>query len=197
MSYHANQSFSLFFVRHGVTDVNFRGLRCGGDLDIPLTDIGCDQAYLLAKQIKMMDLDIGLIVCSSLIRVQQTALIINGVLGNLQTVTDPSFNERLLGDWNMKSIADTEQDLASGVPPPGGESDEQFQSRVEVGVERINALLPRRPLVVSSKGVGRMLNTILGGAGRLVVGNGEIVEFAVRRDPLDKLFLDVRRPHQV
>ena len=37
----------------------------------------------------------------------------------------------------------------------------------------------RRPLLVSSKGVGRVLNGLLGGQGRMQVGNGEIVEFSV------------------
>jgi 2,3-bisphosphoglycerate-dependent phosphoglycerate mutase len=61
MTYHADRPFTLYFVRHGVTEVNFKGLRCGGDLDVPLMDVGCDQAYLLAKQISRMELDIGLI----------------------------------------------------------------------------------------------------------------------------------------
>ncbi len=49
MGYQFQQPFNFYFVRHGVTDLNFRGLRCGGDLDVPLTDIGCDQAFMLAK----------------------------------------------------------------------------------------------------------------------------------------------------
>jgi probable phosphoglycerate mutase len=52
MTYQADRPFTLYFVRHGVTEPNFRGYRCGGDLDLPLMDIGCDQAYLLAKQIE-------------------------------------------------------------------------------------------------------------------------------------------------
>ena len=69
MSYHADRPFTLYFVRHGVTEPNFRGFRCGGDLDIPLMDIGCDQAYLLAKQIEKMNLGIGVIVACNVVAV--------------------------------------------------------------------------------------------------------------------------------
>lgn len=41
MSYQFQDPFSFHFVHHGVTELNFRGLRCGGDLDVPLADIGC------------------------------------------------------------------------------------------------------------------------------------------------------------
>ena len=75
----------LLLVRHGVTEPNFRGFRCGGDLDIPLMDIGCDQAYLLAKQIEKMNLRVGVILTGSLVRTRQTASIISGVLGNVRS----------------------------------------------------------------------------------------------------------------
>jgi len=34
----------LHFVRHGATAANLVGLRCGGDIDLPLTDTGRRQA---------------------------------------------------------------------------------------------------------------------------------------------------------
>src|SRR5512134_715634 len=130
MSYQADRPFTLYFVRHGVTEPNFRGFRCGGDLDIPLMDIGCDQAYLLAKQIDKMGLRIGFIVTGSLIRTRQTASIIAGVLGNVNIVVDPLLNERRLGQWNNRPIAETEELIASKATPPGGESEEEFTRRV-------------------------------------------------------------------
>src|SRR5262245_13223948 len=179
--FQADRPFTLFFVRHGVTEPNFRGFRCGGDFDIPLMDIGCDQAYLLAKQIEKMNLRIGVIIAGSLIRTRQTASIISGVLGNLPIEIEPLFNERRLGQWNNRPIAETEELLAARVTPPGGESEEEFISRVAVGLEHLRSYLDRRPLLVSSKGVGRVMNGLLGGQGRMQVGNGEIVEFTVSR----------------
>jgi len=174
-----DRPFTLFFVRHGITEPNFRGFRCGGDLDIPMMDIGCDQAYLLAKQIEKMNLRIGVIIAGSLIRTRQTASIISGVLGTVPVEVEPLLNERRLGQWNKRPIADTEEMLKQGVTPPGGESEEQFKARVALAFDHLRPYLERRPLLVSSKGVGRMLNAILGGTDRMAVANGEIVEFEV------------------
>ena len=195
MTYHADRPFTLYFVRHGVTEPNLRGFRCGGDLDIPLMDIGCDQAYLLAKQIEKMNLRIGVIITGSLIRTRQTASIISGVLGNVPIEIEPLFNERRLGQWNNRPIAETEELLAAKVTPPGGEAEDDFQRRVSAGLDNLRPHLARRPLLVSSKGVGRVLNGLLGGEGRMQIGNGEIVEFAVARDHGAQV-LRVARPHQ-
>jgi probable phosphoglycerate mutase len=179
MAYQADRPFTLYFVRHGITEPNFRGFRCGGDSDIPMMDIGCDQAYLLAKQIEKMNLRVGVIVAGSLIRTRQTASIISGVLGTVPVEIEPLLNERKLGQWNNRPIAETEELLKRKVTPPGGESDDQFEARVALALEHLRAYFDRRPLIVSSKGVGRVLNLLLGGTERMTVGNGEIVEFAV------------------
>jgi len=144
-----------------------------------MMDIGCDQAYLLAKQIEKMNLRIGVIIAGSLIRTRQTASIISGVLGTVPVEVEPLLNERRLGQWNKRPIADTEEMLKQGVTPPGGESEEQLKARVALAFDHLRPYLERRPLLVSSKGVGRMLNAILGGTDRMAVANGEIVEFEV------------------
>ena len=195
MTYQADRPFTLYFVRHGVTEPNFRGFRCGGDLDLPLMDIGCDQAYLLAKQIEKMNLRIGVIVTGSLIRTRQTASIISGVLANVPVEIEPLLNERRLGQWNNRPIAETEELLAAKVTPPGGEPEDEFQRRVAMALDNLRPHLDRRPLIVSSKGVGRVLNALLGGQGRMQVGNGEIVEFAVGQGHGTQA-LKVARPHQ-
>ena len=196
MSYQADRPFTLYFVRHGVTEPNFRGYRCGGDLDLPMMDIGCDQSYLLAKQIERMNLRIGVIVSGSLIRTRQTASIISGVLGNIPIEIDPLLNERRLGEWNNRPIAETEEQLAAKMTPPGGESEEDFQRRVMMALQNLRPHLDRRPLIVSSKGVGRVMNALLGGQGRMQVGNGEIVEFVVGPNA-EAPGVRVRRPTQI
>ncbi len=195
MTYHADRPFTLYFVRHGITEPNFRGFRCGGDLDLPMMDIGCDQAYLLAKQIDKMNLRIGVIIAGSLIRTRQTAAIISGVLGTVPVEVEPLLNERRLGQWNNRPIGETEDMLKRGVTPPGGESEDQFESRIALALDRMRHHLERRPLIVSSKGVGRVLNNLLGGTERMTVGNGEIVEFAVSPHA-NAPSLRVTRPHQ-
>jgi 2,3-bisphosphoglycerate-dependent phosphoglycerate mutase len=195
MTYQADRPFTLYFVRHGITEPNFRGFRCGGDSDLPMMDIGCDQAYLLAKQIEKMNLRIGVIVAGSLIRTRQTAAIISGVLGVVPIEIEPLLNERKLGQWNNRPIAETEDQLKRKVTPPGGESEDQFEARVALALEHLRTQFDRRPLIVSSKGVGRVLNNLLGGTERMTVGNGEIVEFAVAPHA-GQAALRVTRPHQ-
>jgi probable phosphoglycerate mutase len=175
----ADRPFTLYFVRHGITEPNFRGFRCGGDLDLPMMDIGCDQAYLLAKQIERMHLRNGVIIAGSLIRTRQTASIISGVLGTVPIEIEPLLNERKLGQWNNRPIAETEDMLKHGVTPPGGESEQQFEARVALALEHLRPHFERRPLLVSSKGVGRIMNNLLGGTERMAIANGEIVEFTV------------------
>ena len=195
MTYQADRPFTLYFVRHGITEPNFRGFRCGGDLDIPMMDIGCDQAYLLAKQIDKMNLHIGAIIAGSLLRTRQTASIIGGVLGDVPLIIEPLLNERRLGEWNNRPIADTEELLARRITPPGGESEDEFTARVSEALERVRPYFERRPLLVSSKGVGRVINSLLGGTERMTVGNGEIVEFSVAPHA-GQNELRVARPHQ-
>ena len=81
--------------------------------------------------------------------------------------------------------------------PPAASRKEEFTARVARALEALRPLLERRPLLVSSKGVGRIMNVLLGGEGRMQVGNGEIVEFAMRRDSSGRLAVAVSRPHQV
>jgi len=197
MTYQADRPFTFYFVRHGVTEPNFKGLRCGGDLDIPLMDIGCDQAYLLAKQIQRMDLGIGVIITGSLIRTRQTASIISGVMHNVPVEIEPLFNERQLGVWNNQSIEATEELLRNRVTPPGGESEETFAQRINTALEQIRPKLDRKALLVSSKGVGRILNGLLGGEGRMNIGNGEVVEFAVAPNASGLATVRVAKPHQL
>jgi len=195
MTYQADRPFTIYFVRHGITEPNFRGFRCGGDLDLPMMDIGCDQAYLLAKQIEKMHLRIGVILAGSLIRTRQTASIISGVLGTVPVEIEPLLNERRLGQWNNRPIAETEELLKARVTPPGGEAEDDFTRRVSAGLDNLRPHLDRRPLLVSSKGVGRVLHALLGGQERMQIGNGEIVEFAVARERGAQV-LHVARPHQ-
>jgi probable phosphoglycerate mutase len=197
MTFTIDRAFTFFFVRHGVTDLNFRGLRCGGDMDIPLKDLGCDQAYLLGKQIEQLDLGIERIVASDLIRTRQTALIMSGVLRGVPIETEALLNERHLGEWNGKPIADNEGMLKKGVTPPGGESEEQFTDRITRALGNLRTHFDRKILVVSSRGVGRIVNTVMGGEGRLAVANGEVVEFSGVPAGPGAFKLRVHRPHQV
>jgi 2,3-bisphosphoglycerate-dependent phosphoglycerate mutase len=169
---------SLLFMRHGVTALNAAGLRCGGDVDLPLTELGHRQSAQAAQHLVTLRPRVGVIVVSALQRTRQTADIVGRALHGVEIVVEPAFNERRLGEWNRRPIAETQAELAAGITPPGGESNDEFTQRICDAVAA--TLMPRlgeRPLLVASKGVARVLGELTGRGPRESLGNADIVEF--------------------
>jgi len=174
---------ALRFVRHGATAANLAGLRCGGDLDLPLTDLGRAQAVDCAMRLARLQPPIGLIVTSDLKRTRETAAYISAVLPGVPVIVEPEFAERMLGEWNLKSIAATQPWLEARCTPPGGESDDQFADRIARALRRVKRRLHERPLLVGSKGVARMLGELVGLPERLELGNCVVTEFDLTDRP--------------
>ncbi len=172
-------SMHLNFLRHGATAPNLQGLRCGGDLDAPLTDLGRRQATEAALRIRELRLTVGVIVTSRLERTRETAHIVSRLLHGVEVVIDPAFAERRLGAWNLQPIADTEGALAQGLTPPGGESNREFVDRVSAAVAAWLPRLPEMPLLVGSQGIARVLRELAGRgeAAHAQVGNGQLAHF--------------------
>jgi 2,3-bisphosphoglycerate-dependent phosphoglycerate mutase len=171
-------SMSLLFLRHGATALNAAGLRCGGDVDLPLAELGQLQSVQAAQQLAALRPRIGVIVVSGLQRTRQTAEIVAGLMPGVEIVVEPAFNERRLGAWNRRSIAETQAELEAGVTPPGGESNSEFCRRIRGAVGQ--TLLPRlrdRPLLVASKGVARVLRELARLDAAAPMGNATIAEF--------------------
>ena len=170
----------LAFVRHGATQPNLDGVRCGGDLDVPLTDIGRAQARATALHIAQSGVPIGLIVSSGLQRTNETAAIIARHLPGVPTITLAGFVERHLGEWNRRAISESEPWISGGLTPPGGESNSVFIQRIEQAVQ---SLLPHwpapplRPLVVASRGVARALGELSGRPGTVHLANCQLDHF--------------------
>jgi 2,3-bisphosphoglycerate-dependent phosphoglycerate mutase len=173
----AHASRQMILVRHGATAPNLAGLRCGGDLDVPLTELGRRQAEHAALCIREFGTPVGVIFASHLQRTRETAQIIGHMLGGVEVVIEPAFTERRLGVWNLRSVAETQVELAAGVTPHGGESNAEFLERIAGAVDTLRPHLPRRPLVVGSKGVARVLRELLGLPNRKAVANGEVMHF--------------------
>jgi 2,3-bisphosphoglycerate-dependent phosphoglycerate mutase len=156
-------SSPLLFMRHGATALNAAGLRCGGDVDLPLTELGHLQSVQAAQHLAALRPRVGVIVVSALQRTRQTAEIIGRALHGVEVVIEPAFNERRLGEWNRRPIAETQAALAAGITPPGGESNAEFTQRIGQAVEAtLLPLLGRRALLVASKGVARVLGELCG-----------------------------------
>lgn len=166
---------TFYFVRHGETEHNARGVRCGGDLDIPLTVAGERQARVVVGALR--GLGIGVIVTSPLQRTRRTAEIIAASLGAPPIIIEPLFIERRLGEWNGRPVAETEPLIRAKQTPPGGESEAGFRDRIARALEALRPHLAKRPLVVSSKGVARMLDLLCGQSGRPPAGNAEVIEY--------------------
>ena len=173
----------LRFVRHGATAPNMAGLRCGGDLDVPLTALGRQQAAAAARQVAQLVPPVGLIVTSDLVRTRETAAIIATALPGLPIIIEPGFAERSLGRWNLLSIEETQPWFEARCTPPGGESDEAFIERIARAVRGIKKQLAYRPLLVGSKGVARVMGELIGIEKRLELDNGVVAEFDFAERP--------------
>ncbi len=170
----------LLFVRHGATQPNLDGLRCGGDVDVPMTHIGHEQILQTAQRLLQSGTSVDLIISSGLLRAQQSAAIISRVMGDVPIVLLPSFNERLLGQWNLQPAIHNEAAMRSGATPPGGESNHTFTARVRDALVHLSEALDgayghpsahhnatrlsqsKAPLMVGSKGVSRVMHELLG-----------------------------------
>ena len=169
---------SLLFMRHGTTALNAAGLRCGGDVDLPLTELGRQQAVLAAQRLAAVRPRVGVIVVSALQRTRQTAAIVGDALRGAPIVIDAAFNERRLGEWNRRPIAETQAELEAGITPPGGESSAEFTQRISHAVETtLLPLLGQRPLLVASKGVARVLGELAGHGPSAPLDNAGIILF--------------------
>jgi probable phosphoglycerate mutase len=170
-------SSHLLFVRHGATEANLAGVRCGGDLDVPLTDFGRRQAAEAGLKIRELRIPVGFIVTSSLQRTRESAAIMSRLLNGVDVVIEPAFAERRLGEWNLRPVAETQAELEQGVTPPGGESNQQFLERIRAAMESLLPRLGEQPLLVGSKGVARAMSELLGGGPSQDVSNGQLAHF--------------------
>lgn len=173
----SHSAHCLRFVRHGITEPNRAALRCGGDLDVPLTQTGRAQAALAAHHIAAMSPPVGVLVTSNLQRTKETAQIIASILGGLPVVVQPLFAERHLGEWNLLPVASTQAWIDERLTPPGGEADTVFLARIEAAVHTLQPLWAQRPLLVSSQGVARALGEMAGLAQGLKLDNAAVAEF--------------------
>ena len=171
-------STHLTFLRHGATEPNLQGLRCGGDLDAPLTELGRLQATQAALRIRELRISVGVIVTSRLARTLETAQIVSRILHGVEIAIEPAYAERRLGAWNLQPAAATEEALSQGLTPPGGESNREFVERVSTAVQAWLPRLPEQPLLVGSKGVARVLRELAGRDPlRQPLANGALAHF--------------------
>ena len=145
----------FWFLRHGVTDLNAKGIT-QGRIDAPLNEAGSAQARVAARLLQ--GCGVAGIATSPMARTRQTAAIVAELLGGLPVVTVPGLEER---DWGA----------FEGLPRAGrpdvleGDRVEPWDAFVARTVRALEEALARGPaplLVVAHAGTCRAVRTHLG-----------------------------------
>lgn len=159
----------IYFVRHGQTEWNLIR-KFQGQTDIPLNEVGRQQARLAAQQLGEKNFDV--MYSSDLSRAAETADIINAC-HNLDIVRDARLRERCFGKFEGHTIAETREkypELRKGYEEdklnfkiPGGESRLEFIRRVGGMLDDIHRNHDGQTVAVVSHGgvLGSMVSHIV------------------------------------
>ncbi|MBN2232615.1 MAG: histidine phosphatase family protein [Deltaproteobacteria bacterium] len=155
----------VFLLRHGETTASAGPRRYIGQLDVPLSAPGRDQAREWAA--RLAEAGIGSIRCSDLRRTRETAEII-AAGSSVPVTSSTALREIALGAWEGETFAAVRarypdeyrrrgEDLA-GYRPPGGESFTDLHRRVLPAFESIIREHAGGPIViVGHAGVNRVI----------------------------------------
>jgi broad specificity phosphatase PhoE len=170
----------LYFVRHGESQANNKGLMTG-QMDVSLTEEGMKQAELTEQ---MLPKDFNLIFCSDLIRCKETAALINKNL-NLPIIYDARLRERTFGKIEGSKWDDFSEDLKEkdkyqtyDYREYGGESAKDVENRVFEFIKELQRNYRKEKIiVVTHAGVIRLLHHLLIGKIPEKIHNASIHEF--------------------
>jgi len=170
----------IYFVRHGQSESNKKGV-LAGHIDSPLSEEGIEQIKQTSLKISP---DFSAIYTSDLIRCKQTADIINEKL-NVSIICDLRLRERNFGALAGKSWEELGENLRKldenqeyNYRPHGGEHVEDVKLRIFSCIEEIKIKHSNKKiLVVTSRGVIRLLYKVLSGQIFNYVENSSVHEF--------------------
>jgi broad specificity phosphatase PhoE len=146
----------LILVRHGESLGNRQRIFAASPHDLPLTELGYDQARAAARRIAEL-FQPSLVVSSAYLRASETARIIAGALA-LPLRIELNLHEREVGAHRGRSYdslvqaPDYDAVRPWGWTPEGGESYEEVQGRVAPIMDRIAAAHAQRDVVLVSHG---------------------------------------------
>jgi broad specificity phosphatase PhoE len=158
---------TFYFIRHAQSEANLKGILAARQ-DFPLTEKGRQDADLIASEFKDIA-QIGRIICSPLIRAQQTAQPIAETFG-LDVETDARITEQDLGVFSGMTYAelDDRPDYMherstrwKWIPAGGGESYEMIANRLEPFFQSLESLGGDSILLVTHAVTLRMVKAIL------------------------------------
>jgi broad specificity phosphatase PhoE len=157
----------IFVARHGQNEDNANGI-LNGHRDLPLTDIGRQQARQLGEGILAVELQFDAIYCSPLSRAHETAEIVSEMLGMKKPIVVDSLIERDFGKMSGQPIEKIEElcnphiiktDMITYfLQPEGGETFPQLEERAKSAVSEVRNLHPTGSVLVVCHGdLGKMM----------------------------------------
>lgn len=149
----------IYFVRHGESEANLKGVFAGQKDDSILTEKGKEQARITAQNIKLQIPKIDRIIYSPLKRTLETAEIIATEIGF--DINKIEVDNRIT-EYDMGSLTGTPIQKISSTALTTVENAEDvngFRDRVYSCIKELS-VLPETILVVSHAGVGRILEAV-------------------------------------
>lgn len=129
---------TLLLVRHGETAHNAEG-RWQGQSDIPLSEIGREQARRLARTLPRVHAERlpEVVYSSDLSRAVETARILGMAIGDPVHYQTPAFRERGYGSWEGKSRAECAALWPGHARPHDGEAWPDVYKRMTAGLSDV------------------------------------------------------------
>jgi broad specificity phosphatase PhoE len=157
----------IYIARHGQNEDNANGI-LNGHRDLPLTDLGVQQAHELADGILKAGYTFDAVYASPLLRAFKTGEIVAGALGMPTPIILKSLIERNFGVMSGKPIKDIEMLCAPDIiktdtityflSPDGGETFPVLIERAKKALEQIKELHPEGSVLLATHGdFGKML----------------------------------------
>jgi uncharacterized phosphatase len=189
---------SLYLVRHGETDWNAQR-RIQGVTDIPLNDIGREQARVTGELLSRREWD-G-IFASPLSRAFETASIIAGEVGLPTPTALPAIVERNYGEAEGLDWQQIEARFPGNMDVPGRETHDEVALRVLPALIDLAVAHHGENLIVVSHGgvIRSVLNVVDPESSHGAITNGSIhsfelvdgfLELIAFNDPIDELSLE-------
>lgn len=135
----------FYMIRHGQTLANAAQVMAG-QMNSPLNDAGRAQAEKARAVVESLERKPELIVYSHLDRARDTAMTINRDLG-ISMIEDKDISEINIGAWEGTSYEASHTLFLQGINPPGGESHQEFRSRVTSCVGRHCSTAAKQPIM--------------------------------------------------
>ena len=105
-----SNGIEIYFLRHGQTNYNLKGIVQGQEVDEPLNGTGENQALMTGNHLKKTVQSFDSVYCSPLLRAKKTAQIINSIMEYRGSITyDDRLMERKAGIFSGKTEEEINQ----------------------------------------------------------------------------------------